>query len=230
MKNLSATLTAKRKLHLRKADAFFDLKRRYKANAKAGEIECLTFDFMQNLPIFQIIQHFMLASYGIMCLEFIIWEAKKRQFSPTTKAREKPSPFVVVRLTQESFFNIKAATEKYFLKLAKPSIKIKSIRQLQIEAGVPTVSVRDSYNGYRRSSIIRNKVKLLTEMSLKSSYEASVEIFPLKINIVKTLITYLEKPEHKHFYEKIFFKNDQVKAEATIEVDEDDNSSGCEEF
>lgn len=30
------------------------------------------------------------------------------------KAREKPSPFQVVNLTKESFFNIKAATEKYF--------------------------------------------------------------------------------------------------------------------
>ncbi|KAF2889455.1 hypothetical protein ILUMI_16718, partial [Ignelater luminosus] len=54
-------------------------------------------------------------------------------------AREKPSPFEVVNLTQESFFNIKAATEKYFLKLAKPFIKIKSIKQLLIEAGVPTL-------------------------------------------------------------------------------------------
>ncbi|KAF2890993.1 hypothetical protein ILUMI_15180 [Ignelater luminosus] len=55
MKNLSeeelATLTAERELHLRKADAFFDLKRRYKAKAEVGEIECVTFDFMQNLPL-----------------------------------------------------------------------------------------------------------------------------------------------------------------------------------
>ncbi|KAF2890228.1 hypothetical protein ILUMI_15945, partial [Ignelater luminosus] len=45
------TLTAEKELHLRKADAFFDLKRRYKAKAEAGEIECLTLDFMQNLPL-----------------------------------------------------------------------------------------------------------------------------------------------------------------------------------
>ncbi|KAF2879007.1 hypothetical protein ILUMI_27165 [Ignelater luminosus] len=126
------------------------------------------------------------------------------------KAREKPSSFEVVNLTQESFFNIKAATEKDFLKLVKPSIKIKSIKQLQIEAGVPSISVKDSYQGYWRSSIIRNKVKLPTEMFLKSSYKA------LK--------------NQKRFYEEIFSKNDQVKAEGSIEVDEDDNSSGCEEF
>ncbi|KAF2883760.1 hypothetical protein ILUMI_22424 [Ignelater luminosus] len=45
------TLTAEKELHLRKADAFFDLKRRYKAKAETGEIECLTLDFMQNLPL-----------------------------------------------------------------------------------------------------------------------------------------------------------------------------------
>ncbi|KAF2904081.1 hypothetical protein ILUMI_02098 [Ignelater luminosus] len=54
-KNLSeeelATLTAEGELHLRKADAFFDLKTRYKAKVEAGKIECLTFDFMQNLPL-----------------------------------------------------------------------------------------------------------------------------------------------------------------------------------
>ncbi|KAF2890110.1 hypothetical protein ILUMI_16063 [Ignelater luminosus] len=44
------TLTAQRELRLRKADAFFDLKRGYKAKAEPGEIECLMFDFMQNLP------------------------------------------------------------------------------------------------------------------------------------------------------------------------------------
>ncbi|KAF2905918.1 hypothetical protein ILUMI_00260 [Ignelater luminosus] len=129
----------------------------------------------------------------------------------------------------DAWFSLMAAIKKYFLKLAKPSIKIKSIKQLRIKAGVPTISVRDSYKGYWRSSI-RNKAKLPIEMSLKSSYEALVEISPFKLNNLETLITYLEKPEHKHLYEEIFSKNDQVKAEATIKIDEDDNSSGCEEF
>ncbi|KAF2884664.1 hypothetical protein ILUMI_21499 [Ignelater luminosus] len=66
-------------------------------------------------------------------------------------------------------------------------------------------------------------------MSLKCSYEASVEISSLKLDILKTLITYLEKPEPKHFYEEILSKNDQVMAEAAIEINEDDNSSGSEE-
>ncbi|KAF2893422.1 hypothetical protein ILUMI_12750, partial [Ignelater luminosus] len=54
-KNLSeeelVTLTAEKELHLRKADAFFNLKRRFRAKAEAGEFECLTFNFVQNLPL-----------------------------------------------------------------------------------------------------------------------------------------------------------------------------------
>ncbi|KAF2893484.1 hypothetical protein ILUMI_12689 [Ignelater luminosus] len=118
----------------------------------------------------------------------------------------------------------------YYIQSSQKGRQKDIIKLSRIKSGEPTISVRDSYNGYWRSSIIRNKVKLPTEMSLKSAYEASVEISSLKINILKTLITYLEKPEPQHFYEEIFYKNDQVKAEATIEVDEDNNSSGCEEF
>ncbi|KAF2885929.1 hypothetical protein ILUMI_20244, partial [Ignelater luminosus] len=106
------------------------------------------------------------------------------------KARKKPSPFEVVNLIQESFFNIKCASQKYFFKLAKPSIKIKKIKQLQIEAGVPTIGVRDSYNGYWRSSIIRNKVKLPTEMSLKTRQRR----IPLEKEIMFTILVFA-KPE-----------------------------------
>ncbi|CAH1103747.1 unnamed protein product [Psylliodes chrysocephalus] len=44
-------IETQKELHLRKAEAFFDLRRKYKAKAQAGEIECLTFDYMQNLPL-----------------------------------------------------------------------------------------------------------------------------------------------------------------------------------
>ncbi|KAF2893539.1 hypothetical protein ILUMI_12634 [Ignelater luminosus] len=121
-----ATLTAERELHLRKADAFFDLKKRYKAKAEAGETEYLTFDFMQNLPL---------------------------PYIPSNPA------FYACQLW-------------YFV------------------FGIHNLVSKEA-----------------------------------------TIYTYHEeKPEHKHSYEEIFSKNDQVKAEATIEVDEDDNSSGCEEF
>lgn len=45
------SVMAQKELHHRKADAFFALRRKYKAKAQAGEVECLTFDYMQNLPL-----------------------------------------------------------------------------------------------------------------------------------------------------------------------------------
>lgn len=45
------SIEREKELHLRKAEAFFDLKRKYKQKAKAGEIMCISFDFMQNLPL-----------------------------------------------------------------------------------------------------------------------------------------------------------------------------------
>ncbi|KAF2890202.1 hypothetical protein ILUMI_15971 [Ignelater luminosus] len=126
------TLTAEKELHLSKADAFFDLKRRYKAKAEAGEIECLTFDFVQNLPL---------------------------PYIPS-------NPAFYARQLWYYVFGIHNLGRK--------------------EATIYT---------YHQGIAKKGK-----------------------------------KPEHKHFYEEIFSKNDQVKAEATIEVNEDDNSSGCEEF
>ncbi|KAK4883285.1 hypothetical protein RN001_006604 [Aquatica leii] len=49
-KELSALITQS-ELHLRKAQAFFGLRRKYKAQAEANEIECWPFDYIQNLPL-----------------------------------------------------------------------------------------------------------------------------------------------------------------------------------
>ncbi|KAI4455560.1 dna-directed rna polymerases i ii and iii subunit rpabc2 [Holotrichia oblita] len=46
-----AEIRIRKELHQRKAEAFHRLKRQYKATAQTGEITCLTFDFMQNLPL-----------------------------------------------------------------------------------------------------------------------------------------------------------------------------------
>lgn len=44
-------LIATKDLHLARADKFYELKRRYKLRAKKGELTCLSFDYMQNLPL-----------------------------------------------------------------------------------------------------------------------------------------------------------------------------------
>nr|XP_022906884.1 uncharacterized protein LOC111418579 [Onthophagus taurus] len=223
-------LTTERELHLRKADAFFELRRKYKAQAEAGEIECLSFDFMQNLPMPYIpsnpvfyarqlwyylfgihnlgskkvtmytyhegvgkkgsndmtsmllhyinsneftfkrlvlisdgcpgqnknhvmvyflyfLVHVLKVFTSILYIfpvrghsylpsdqDFALIEKKKRRMERVEvpeqwddlirRAREKPVPFEVINFNQDKFFNVKAATEKYFLKLPKPAIKI----------------------------------------------------------------------------------------------------------
>nr|CAI5867266.1 unnamed protein product [Callosobruchus analis] len=65
-------VNVQKELHLRKAEAFFTLRRNYKAKAQAGEVECVTFDYMQNLPLPHIRTNpiFYARNYGIMSLAF----------------------------------------------------------------------------------------------------------------------------------------------------------------
>lgn len=83
-KKKKETDLAKRKLHLRKAEAFFEAKRRYKMKAKAGEIVCILCRTFLCL-IYQLTQCFILVSFGIMFLISMIlvgiytyhkWQAK----------------------------------------------------------------------------------------------------------------------------------------------------------
>lgn len=333
------SVTAQKELHLRKAETFFALRRKYKTKAQAGEVECLTFDYMQNLPLPHIptnpvfyarqlwyyvfgvhnlatneatiytyhegvakkgcndvtsmilhyinnhqltaktlvlisdgcpgqnknyvMVHFIYFLVHVLKLfdeviyifpvrghsylpndqDFALIEKKKRRIERVElpnhwdrlikKARVKPSQFEVVKMDQHHFFNIKSATENYFLKAAKPPLQIKKIREMIVKINDPTISVRDSYNGFWRSSIIRNKVRLPDGITLERAYDEPVKIAPLKITNLKTLLQYLERPENKLFYEQIFEKNETIMERMTnnndCEVDEDDNSSGCDD-
>lgn len=46
-----AVLEAEKQLHLRKAQAFYDLKKNWKVRAKGGQAMVVCFDYMQNLPL-----------------------------------------------------------------------------------------------------------------------------------------------------------------------------------
>nr|CAI5861190.1 unnamed protein product [Callosobruchus analis] len=48
---LKTSLNAEKELYLRKAQAFYDLNRKWKENARRGEAMIICFDFMQNLPL-----------------------------------------------------------------------------------------------------------------------------------------------------------------------------------
>lgn len=134
-------------------------------------------------------------------------------------------------MDQEHFFDIKSATEKYFFKNAKPPIQIKNIRLMVVKKNDPTISVRDTYHGFWRSCVIRNKCRLPDGINLKPAYTDSVKISPLKISNLKTLLGYLRKPENILFYEEVFERNESTQGTCSNvdDIDEDDNSSGCED-
>nr|CAI5821172.1 unnamed protein product [Callosobruchus analis] len=49
--NLKSTTAAERELHLRKAQAFYDLNKSWTVKAQSGQAMVICFDFMQNLPL-----------------------------------------------------------------------------------------------------------------------------------------------------------------------------------
>jgi hypothetical protein len=144
-------------------------------------------------------------------------------------ARANPSPFDLVKVDTSRIYDIKAATDPFFLKTAKPPIKIKDVRIIKIEKKSPLIYLRDSYHGPWRSSIVRNKLGMPMGLDLKVVYDKPNEIAPVKIQNLQTLMGFLEYPENKQFYEKIFSQNSSCTyGSGEPEVENEDNSSGCE--
>lgn len=80
------------------------------------------------------------------------------------EAREKPSPFEVINVSQDDFLNINKGLEPYFFKQSRPAMKIKGIRMLKIKQNEDkNVFVRDSYSGPWLPICIRNKKKMSAE-------------------------------------------------------------------
>lgn len=66
----------------------------------------------------------------------------------------------------------------------------------------------------------------------KQMYEIPNKISPLKIQNLKSLMGFLEKPENKKFYEDLFMANSTnhiTEKDEVPDIDKDDNSSGCED-
>jgi hypothetical protein len=67
-------------------------------------------------------------------------------------------------------------------------------------------------------------------LDLKVVYDKPNEIAPVKIQNLQTLMGFLEYPENKQFYEKIFSQNSSCNyGSGEPEVENEDNSSGCDE-
>lgn len=141
-------------------------------------------------------------------------------------ARNKPSPFTVTNVDQSMIFNILDATAPFFLKSARPPVKIKTARMLRYsidDAGV--VLVRQTYTGNWEKSLIRNKRAIPNEFEFKPLYNKPIDIPHGKKENLKDLTQYLTKAEAKNFYSRLLVQSSS-RSDQNTDLDEDDNSSG----
>lgn len=324
-------LNVEKELHLRKAEAFFELKRQYKIKAKAGEVMCISFDFMQNLPLPHIpsnpvfysrqlwynvfgihdlgndeafmytyleteakkgsnevtsmllhylknnihnrslvifsdgcpgqnknyvMLHFLYSLVHVLKIvdsveyvfpmrghsylpndsDFALIEKKKRRLERAERpedwdkiilnARTKPTPFHLVKMRQDDFFDIKSATASFFLKSPKPAITIKKIRIMKISTATRTLLLKDGYSGPFRTSIIA-RANLPSTIQLGKLHDSPIPIASNKAENLRSLLPLLRLVENKQYYEHVLDGTVFVNA-AGAEIEEDDNSSGCE--
>lgn len=133
--------------------------------------------------------------------------------------RESPSPFNVVNVERSMFYDIKEATDRYFLKTPKPAVALKNLRMYRIHAETPVFAVRDHYNSAWRSCIIRNKKKFPSELQFKSSYPENLPINKNKMKDLRKLFAFIKK-ENLSFYETL-----QSNEGPVDDIDDSDNSS-----
>lgn len=148
-------------------------------------------------------------------------------------ARKHPSPFHLKIMTHEDFFDLKSAVEPFFLKMPKPPLKLQQVRMLMIEKDDPHINLRKSYIGPWERHIVRNKPYRLdiSTLNLPKLYKTPPGLHPAKKRDVLNLIQYLEDPAHRQYYESLL-ENLQVSQDQTVEnveIDNDDNSDGCED-
>ena len=165
--------------------------------------------------------------------DFALIEKKKRRNSPEVpedwdalikEARVKPSPFVVVNMTQDMFFNIQNARSSYFLKVPRPKLGLREARIIEISSDSAYVQTKNNYLGPWTYCAVRNKKVLQNNLELKPLYEKPLPVNSVKIKNVIALSAFLKKPNSVAFYEK--FK--VAEADNNIDLDEDDNSDGCD--
>lgn len=332
----AASCKFKKELHLRKANAFHTKKRNYKEQARAGEISCITFDFMQNLPLPHIpsnpvfyarqiwyyvfgihdlgsneaamytytedqakkgsndvtsmllnyfnnndlcrnlvlisdscpgqnknytMLHFLYVLVHVLKMfdsitylfpvrghsylpndqDFSLISRKKRKTERVEipegwdniilQARAKPSPFRLVKVDRSMIFDIKSATDKFFLKNPKPAIKIKNLKMLRIESTNRWIFLKDSYSGEWRSSIVASRVPMTNEISLNHAYDLAVPIKKTKLDALEKLLPLLHNNSNRKFYEDLTTNQNTIAPDTpdNIIIENDDNSSGCED-
>lgn len=330
----AASCKIQKELHLRKAKAFHAKKRSYKEQARAGDITCITFDFMQNLPLPHIpsnpvffarqiwyyvfgihdlgsneatmytytedeakkgsidvtsmllnyfntnnlcrnlvlisdgcpgqnknytMLHFLYVLVHVLKMfdsitylfpvrghsylpndqDFSLISRKKRKTERVEtpegwdnlilQARAKPSPFRLIKVDRSMIFDTKSATDKFFLKYPKPAINIKNIKMLKIQNTDKCIFLKDSYGGPWRSSLVASKISTKNEINLQKAYALPIPIKKTKLDTLENLLPLLHDHRNRTFYEDLIKNQTMEPVGSDNEIDNDDNSSGCED-
>ncbi|KAJ8964873.1 hypothetical protein NQ314_004555 [Rhamnusium bicolor] len=210
-------LAAEKELHLRKAEAFYSLKRKWKQEARTNKATVISFDFMQNLPLPHIRTNTVFYARQLWYFVFGVHDLSddcasiKRKEKVTVETpqvwddimvtcRSKPSSFDVINVDQSNSFDVKKAVKPYFLKTPKPPLKLKTLRMYKISIEDPNIAlIRESYSGPWGRCWIRNKTQIPTEFALTPSYAGPININPLKIKSLIHLCPTLSKVENRAF-------------------------------
>lgn len=167
--------------------------------------------------------------------DFALIEKKKRISSPEVpehwdqlirESREKPSPFTVINMTQDKFFDIQKACSPYFLKSPRPSLGLREARIIETISGSPYVKTRNTYSGAWTNCVVRNKKALGNFIDLQNLYQQPIPISSDKIKNIIALSSFLKNPESVPFYEKFRI----TESAPHVDIDNDDDSDGCEEL
>lgn len=174
--------------------------------------------------------------------DFSLVEAKKRKNTAEVQsdwdrlisaAREKPSPFRVVNIQQSDFFNMSDALKPFFMPNTKPPMKIKSVRVIKISADIDYIQTKHTYTGAWETIHLRNRKKLVTELTLMPLYKDEIQIKPQKLGFLRNLAKCLKVPENVQYYlnlqSNVAQPGASTSSDAEVEIDNDDNSSGAED-
>lgn len=94
-------------------------------------------------------------------------------------------------MDSSKIYNIKLATDQYFLKAAKPPILLKQVRMFKISIDTAVMKLRDTYNGPWRFSIVRSKMVITGFIKLTPVYLQAVPISFAKLKNIRNLLPYL---------------------------------------
>ena len=151
------------------------------------------------------------------------------------EARKHPSPFHLKIMTHEDFIDMKNAVEPFFLKTPKPPLKLHEFRMMLFQKEDKHIYLRKSYYGPWERHIVINKHYHgdASSIDLSKLYKSPTGLKPAKQRDLLKLIQYLEDPTHRQYYELLLqnmtLSTEAPAAEENVEIDNDDNSDGCDD-